>query len=541
MPDLSILIPARNEMFLAKTIEDILSNIEADTEIIVVLDGKWADPQIPQHERVTIIYLPVSIGQRAATNMAAKLSRAKYLMKVDAHCAFDKGFDRKMIEAFKEVGDNTTMIPVMRNLHAFNWKCPDGHIRYQGPSGVCVDCGKETTRDVVWIPKTNPQSKSYCFDSEPHFQYFNEWVRTPEYKKQLETGLTETMSIQGSCFMMTRRKYKELNACDEAFGSWGSQGIEIACKTWLSGGKVLVNHRTWYAHMFRTQGGDFGFPYEQSGNAVEKAKKTARDIFFNDKWEKQIRPLSWLIEKFWPIKGWAQADLDKLKKKQTAGVVYISACRIDQTILEKCKEQLKKSFKGKIVSVTMKPVDLGQNIVVDYPYEKLSIFKQILVGLEALDTDYVFLCDDDCLYDPSHFDFIPIRDDTFYYDLNWLRVRMTDGFAVHWDGKQSNLLCANRELLVSEYRQRVEQVEREGWHFRGYEPGTRSLKRGGYNDRPSATYQAKEPSLDLRHGMNLTKDKWSKEDFRDPKYRAGWGERYDKGWVETYQLQDLLA
>jgi len=57
--------------------------------------------------------------------------------------------------------------------------------------------------------------------------------------------------------MLTREKYWELNICDESLGSWGSQGIEVACKTWLSGGKCLVNHSTWYAHMFRTQGGDF--------------------------------------------------------------------------------------------------------------------------------------------------------------------------------------------------------------------------------------------------------------------------------------------
>ena len=37
MPDLSILIPARNEMFLGKTIENILENAEADTEIIAIL------------------------------------------------------------------------------------------------------------------------------------------------------------------------------------------------------------------------------------------------------------------------------------------------------------------------------------------------------------------------------------------------------------------------------------------------------------------------------------------------------------------------
>src|SRR5512135_2122432 len=105
---LSILIPSRQEMFLAKTIEDALANIEANTEIIATLDGAWAIPgfEIPQHPRVNIIYVPEAIGQRAAANIAARLAKGKYVMKVDAHCSFDKGFDRIMIEGFEEIGDD---------------------------------------------------------------------------------------------------------------------------------------------------------------------------------------------------------------------------------------------------------------------------------------------------------------------------------------------------------------------------------------------------------------------------------------------------
>lgn len=316
--DLSILIPSRNEMFLARTIEDILSNIEADTEVIAVLDGAWADPPIPQNARVNVIYVPESVGQRAATNLAAKLSKAKYVMKIDAHCAFDKGFDRKMLEAFKVTGDNVTMVPIMRNLWAFDWKCYHcGWKKYQGPTPQkCEQCGKgdKIRRKMVWIGKHNPQSTSYCFDSTPHFQYFEDWKHRPQYEKdKLELGLTETMSIQGSCWMLTREKYWQLEVCDENFGSWGSQGIEVACKTWLSGGKVLVNHKTWYAHMFRTQGGDFGFPYPISARDQAKAKSYARNLFFDNNWPKQVRPLSWLVEKFWPVKGWLEEDLQKLK------------------------------------------------------------------------------------------------------------------------------------------------------------------------------------------------------------------------------------
>jgi hypothetical protein len=75
----------------------------------------------------------------------------------------------------------------------------------------------------------------------------------------------------------------------------------------------MVNHKTWYAHMFRTQGGDFGFPYHISGHQVRDAKRTAKDLFFKNKWDKQIHPLNWLVEKFWPVPGWKDEDLRQLK------------------------------------------------------------------------------------------------------------------------------------------------------------------------------------------------------------------------------------
>lgn len=310
MKDLSILIPARNEMFLARTIQDALEHIEADTEIIAVLDGKWADPPVAQNERVNIIYVPSPIGQRAATNLAARNAKGKYLMKVDAHCSFDQGFDRKMIE---DMQPDWTCVPTMRNLWAFDWKCYHcGWKKYQGPTPTeCPDCKKtdKIRRKMIWQGKIRPQSNSYCFDSEPHFQYFNEFTKRPEGGG----NLTETMSLQGSCFMCTAEKYWELGLCDEGFGSWGSQGIEVACKTWLSGGRVMVNHKTWYAHMFRTQGGDFGFPYENRGSAVEAAKEYARKMFFRGEWTGAKYPLSWLVKKFWPVKGWTAEQLKALE------------------------------------------------------------------------------------------------------------------------------------------------------------------------------------------------------------------------------------
>ena len=321
MTRLSVLLPARNELFLSNTIQDILDHKEAHTEIIAVLDGAPPLTELPIHPDVTIVELGHSIGQRAATNLAARMSKAKYVMKCDAHCAFDQGFDRILME---DMRDDWTVVPIMRNLHVFNWVCPNGHTRYQGPSGPCTECGEETTMDIVWISKKSPQSTSYCFNTEPKFQYFKKFQKRPEGKGDL----TETMSLQGSCFMVTRDKYWELNLCDESWGSWGSQGIEISLRTWLSGGRVVCNRKTFYSHLFRTQGAGFGFPYPLSGKQVSHAKKCARELFFDNKWDKQVRPLSWLIERFKPVPDWhEESGKETLARVTEAGAAFLSARR----------------------------------------------------------------------------------------------------------------------------------------------------------------------------------------------------------------------
>jgi len=154
MRDLSVIIPARNEIFLQKTIESILENIEADTEVIAVCDGYWPDPPIEDNPRVTIIHHTDSVGQRAATNGGARLSEAKYMMKADAHCAFDKGFDVKLMDGCKY---EWTLVPKMYNLHAFDWQCKQcGHRVYQGPyPKSCEKCDNTENFEmvVVWQPR----------------------------------------------------------------------------------------------------------------------------------------------------------------------------------------------------------------------------------------------------------------------------------------------------------------------------------------------------------------------------------------------------
>jgi len=125
------------------------------------------------------------------------------------------------------------------------------------------------------------------------------------------------MSFIGACFFMHRERFFDIGGLDEAVGSWGQYGQEIACKSWLSGGKLMTTRKTWAAHFFRTGNmkkhrGGSTWPYPMSSRAQERARQYSRDYWFNNKWPKQKHNLAWLVDRFWPVKGWTEEDKSQL-------------------------------------------------------------------------------------------------------------------------------------------------------------------------------------------------------------------------------------
>ena len=320
--DLSVIVAGRNEEFHAQTVEDVLAHSQADTEVICILDGGWPPNRgIQDHPRVKVVKTTTAIGQRAATNLGAQMSRAKYIMKLDAHCSMDDGFDVKMIARMEP---EYTMVPQMYRLHAFDWACNNcGWSEYQGSQpDKCGECGEnDLYKKLVWEPKWKVgPTVSWRFDSEIHFQYWNDHRKQPEVREQLKTGVVETMSCIGCCFLMERERFMDLGGFDERHGSWGQYGAELACKSWLSGGKMVTTTDTWSAHLFRTGNfsahGESTFPYPLSGAEQEKARQYSRDLWRRNRWDKQVHPLSWLVEKFWPVPGWDDEDLAEQKQRE---------------------------------------------------------------------------------------------------------------------------------------------------------------------------------------------------------------------------------
>jgi len=516
--DLSILIPSRNEMFLERTIEDALSNIEGNTEIITVLDGAWANPPVPDRPNVHLLYHAQAVGQRAAMNEAAKISTAKYILKVDAHCAFDKGFDVKLMA---DCEHDWTVIPRMYNLHAFDWKCQScGKQTYQGPKPtVCEDCqGIDFEMLMIWQPRQNRRTDFARFDRDLHFQYWGAY----EKRAEAQGDIADVLCSVGAGWFMERSRFMELGMLDEAHGSWGQMGVELACKSWLSGGRQVVNKKTWFAHMFRTQPG-FGFPYPITNAEQEKARTYSRTLWQGNTWEKAIHPLSWLIEKFAPVPDWEATP---------KGIVYYTDNRLDPFIDRSVKKQLEKAAGDiPILTVSLVTAEFGKNIVLNLERGYLTMFKQILAGLEACQAEIVFLCEHDVLYHPSHFEFMPPRRDVYYYNQNVYKVEYPSGRALFYYVNQTSGLCAYRELLLEHYRKRVALVEQHGYSRKmGFEPGTHN-RAERVDDYKAEAWMSACPNIDIRHQKNLTASRWKKEEFRDQRYTRGWQEVEEvPGW-----------
>jgi hypothetical protein len=184
--------------------------------------------------------------------------------------------------------------------------------------------------------------------------------------------------------------------------------------------------------------------------------------------------------------------------------------------------------------VTLQAVELGTNIVLALERGILTMFQQILTGLEALDTDLAFLVEHDVLYHPSHFTVTPTDPHTYVYNQHCWKVNATTGQALFYYANQTSGLCADRQLLVNHYRARVQRVAAEGFsRSMGFEPGTHKAPRG-FDDYGHSTWMSEVPNIDIRHGCNLTQSRWRREQFRNQKYCQGWDERDDvPGWGVT--------
>ncbi|MFA4890420.1 MAG: glycosyltransferase family 2 protein [Candidatus Paceibacterota bacterium] len=229
---LSVVIPSYKDPLLQKTIDSLLENSELGDkmEIIAVLDGYWPSPQLRDDKRLKILHLGKNRGMRGAINAGVAISKGDYIMKSDAHCMFGKGYDRILLERIR---DNWIVTPRRYFLDTEKW---------------------EVINNILPV-----DYKKLVIDQDKFAR--QEWQSRAEERK--DKMIDDTMVIQESCWVMARswwdKVIRELQTDDDGT-------IEIAMKTFVAGGRTMVNKNTWYAHKHRK----FGRTSHVSGEEIKK-------------------------------------------------------------------------------------------------------------------------------------------------------------------------------------------------------------------------------------------------------------------------------
>lgn len=269
MNKVSVLVPSRDEQFLANTVEDMIKKAAGEVEVIAVIDGPTSHPPPTESSNVKVITLPEPCGMRHGINLAAGVATGKYLMKIDSHCVITEGYD---ITLQAECEDNWVVVG-RRNELSPEWKITD-----------------TTPVDYFYMssPWTSPQG----------YMRMSRWITRD--RERGDIMLDETLAFSGSMWFMPKDHFfQRIKTMDEErFGQWSGEPEELSCKTWLGGGKVMINKNVTFGHMRKDK---IGRPYHISWDEAVKGLKESARYWSSDEWPDRIHDFGWLIDRFWPL------------------------------------------------------------------------------------------------------------------------------------------------------------------------------------------------------------------------------------------------
>jgi glycosyltransferase involved in cell wall biosynthesis len=477
----SILIPAREEKYLEQTIRNVLANSEGEIEILVALDGYLPNPPFDVKDNRVIFYpFEKPIGQRASINFLARQAKGKFIMKLDAHCAVDKGFDIKLSA---DCEYDWTVIPRMYNLDFKTWLPKD----------------KEDFTTAVRRGKLHDYiSMGMNEKNELRTLYYPHDVNKKLHHERKDILIDDTLSCMGCCFFMHKDRFFEQGGCDENHeGGWGQQAIEVACKAWLSGGSLKVNKKTWFAHWFR---GDIGFPYQISGNQIDRVRAYSTDLWLNDKWDKATRKFQWLLDKFDPP-NWKPTHKPSVNTGGDLTVIFLTMNKMPQRWVDFQMKHLRNAVvRYPVISVSRLPMDLGHNLIDDGVPSFWNMYMKILDACKIAKTPYVAIAEDDTLYTKEHFtQFRPPMDSVSFDRSRWSLFTWDTIYCLRQ--RVSNCSCiAPRQLLIDALEERKKKYPNGCPDKLLGEVGRASVeKRLGVSIRKSVDWYCNNPIVQLNH------------------------------------------
>jgi len=281
----SVLIPARNEPFLKRTVEEVLGKAAGDVECIVLLDGAPAVEPLPEDPRLTVLTNTKPVGIGAGVAQMAETATGQYIMKLDAHCMLAEGYDAALVA---DCDYDWLTVPSRYQLKDDPWRQGYGPIDYLyitypwlcEPQFGCGMHGKK------WLGENGLVG-----------HYFQRDRRDAGIK------LDDILTFQGSCWFMHKARFQEIGGIGARF-MLHQEATTLGFKVWESGGRCVRNKNTWYAHLHKGQ--KHGRGYHVSKHYSVESNWIAADCWMNDRWEHplRVRGIRWFVEHFWPIPGW---------------------------------------------------------------------------------------------------------------------------------------------------------------------------------------------------------------------------------------------
>ncbi len=289
MEKVSIIIPSCNEKYevkpgmtvLQRTVQDIYEKATGEIEVIVGFNGPPYQ-KLPELPNLKVVALPENVGVKILINVLAATATGKYILKTDAHCMFGPGFDEILQE---DMEDNWIVTPRFYVLDAKKWQWQD-----------------ERFYDYFYLscPFTDP--RGFRFKAGGHWPQ-----RTQERAGKPEFEIDETPQIHASAWFVNK---------DFFFNSIGGylnidpmghaqESPYLCLKTWLGpwGGRVMVNKKTWYAHLHQ-DGPAKGYRYTRRQEAV--SYEIYAKYWMADRWPQRVHNIDWFIEKFSPMPTWPE-------------------------------------------------------------------------------------------------------------------------------------------------------------------------------------------------------------------------------------------
>ena len=291
MSKVSILIPSRAESpdNISRTLESIYDNATGDFEILLGFDGPPFDGgSFEVDERTKPVYFPNVVGIKTGINALAAMATGKYIYKSDAHCSFGKGFD-EILQA--DMQEDWIVMPRFKIIKD-DWS-------------IQMRDGEEEFYDYFYLccPFTDP--KGFRFKAGGH------WLKkTREMNTYMDEGflIDKTPQIHGSGWFMTKDRYFELGGFPniDPYGH-AQEPIWLAMKNWMAGGKVMVNKKTWYAHLHQ-DGNKRGYHMDktQENRSYDLAVKYWVGDKWDDTWPKKVMTFERFVDKFMPMPGWPE-------------------------------------------------------------------------------------------------------------------------------------------------------------------------------------------------------------------------------------------